>query len=56
MNEKLTFEEWRKRYTVTIADGVRENLKEFHNIDADKEIENAMRKEYEFYLNGKYDK
>ena len=56
MNEKLTFEEWRARITVTIADGVRENLKGLHNIDADKEIENAMRKEYEFYLNGEYGK
>lgn len=58
MNEKLTYEEWRKRYfgKVTIAEGVREDLMQFHNIDADKEIENAMRKEYEFYLNGEFDK
>lgn len=58
MNEKLSYEEWRNRYfgKVTIAEGVREDLKQFHNIDADQEIENAIRKEYEFYLNGESNK
>ena len=38
MNEKLSYEEWRNRYfgKVTIAEGVREDLKQFHNIDADQ--------------------
>jgi hypothetical protein len=58
MTEKLSYEEWRTRYfgKVTIAEGVREDLMKFHNVDADREIENAMRKEYESYLNGEYDK
>jgi hypothetical protein len=54
MNEKLSYEEWRERTfgKVTIAEGVREDLMKFHNIDAVTEIENVIRKEYEFYLNG----
>ena len=52
MNEKLTYEEWRKRYTVSLADDIKLQLKELHNIDADAEIEAAMRLEYDFYLEG----
>jgi nicotinamide riboside kinase len=54
MNEKLTYEEWRKKYvgTVSISEEARKDLKEFHNIDADEEIEQAFRKEYEIYVNG----
>ena len=50
---KLTYEEWREKFhgTVSISDDVRKELKEFHDIDADAEIELAIRKEYEFYLN-----
>jgi hypothetical protein len=51
MNEKLTYEEWRAKYMVTVTDDVVSELNN-HNIDALKEIETAMRKEYEFYLNG----
>jgi hypothetical protein len=51
MNEKLTYEEWRKRYTVSFGD-VKSQLKELHDIDADAEIEAAMRLEYDFYLKG----
>jgi hypothetical protein len=58
MSTKLTYEEWRNRYCgkVTMAEDLKEELRQFHNIDAVKEIEAAMRKEYEFYLNGEYDK
>lgn len=53
MNEKLTYEEWRKRYnTVSWSDDIKSQLKELHNIDADAEIEAAMRMEYDFYLKG----
>jgi len=52
MKEKLTYEEWRLKHTAIVTDEVRKGLKEFHNIDADSEIESLMRKEYEFYLNG----
>ena len=52
MNEqKLTYEEWRLRNTVVISDEARQALKEFNNINADAEVEQAMRKEYESYLN-----
>ena len=52
MNEqKLTYDEWRLRNTVVISDEVRQALKEYNNINADAEVERAMRKEYEFYLN-----
>jgi hypothetical protein len=53
MNEKLTYEQWHaKQFSkVTVAEDVKENLRQFYNIDAAKEIENAMRKEYALYLN-----
>lgn len=51
MNEKLTYEEWRKKYTVEITEDAKNGLKDIHNIDAEKEIESAMRMEYEWYLN-----
>ena len=52
MNEKLSYEEWCEKYrgTVVISDDVRRDLKYFHDIDADDEIEGAIRKEYEVYL------
>ena len=37
MNEKLTYEEWRKRYTVSLGDDIKSQLQELHNIDADAE-------------------
>jgi hypothetical protein len=49
--QKLTYDEWRLRNTVVISDEVYQALKKFNNIDADAEVERAMRKEYEFYLN-----
>ena len=49
--QKLTYDEWRLRNTVVISDEVYQSLKKFNNIDADAEVERAMRKEYEFYLN-----
>jgi hypothetical protein len=39
------------RNTVVISEEVGQALKEFNNINADAEVERAMRKEYEFYLN-----
>lgn len=57
MNEQLSYEEWRSRYwgQVTMADELKAELKQLHNIDANQEIESAMRREYELYLNGEYD-
>jgi hypothetical protein len=56
MSQKLSYEEWRDRYwgQVTMADELKAELKQLHNIDADTEIESAMRREYELYLNGEY--
>ena len=52
MNNKLTYEEWRDRYTkVAMSEDLKAELHQLHNIDANKEIESAMRKEYDFYLN-----
>jgi hypothetical protein len=53
MNEKLTYEQWLTKQfgKVTVAEDVKENLRQFYNIDAAKEIESAIRKEYELYLN-----
>lgn len=51
MNEKLTYEEWRKTLTIEIAEDLKNELKENLNIDAEKEIESAMCMEYENYLN-----
>lgn len=54
MNEKLSYEDWLERNfgTVTISEEARQSLKELHDIDADSEVESAIRKEYEFYLTG----
>ena len=56
MNEQLSYEEWRCRYwgQVTMADELKAELKQLHDIDADTEIESAMRREYELYLKGEY--
>ena len=55
MTEKLTYEEWRARMNVTITHEAITDLKKYHNIDAVAETEKALRKEYEFYLNGGFD-
>ena len=52
MIQKLTYEEWRDRYCqVVMAEVLKEELAQLHNIDANKEIEAAMREEYKVYLN-----
>ena len=53
MSQKLTYEEWREKYAkVSIDTEVVESLQKLHNIDAHKEIEAAMQKEYEVYAGG----
>lgn len=56
MNQKLSFEEWQWMYwgKVTMAEDLKEELRQLHNIDADQEIENVMRTEYQSYLNGRF--
>jgi hypothetical protein len=55
MVQKLTYEQWREKFTTSVTDKARQALKEYHNIDADAEVEQAIRKEYDFYLNGGFD-
>lgn len=52
--QKLTYEEWYKKYvgTVSISEEARKDLKEFHNVNADEEVEQALRKMYETYFKG----
>jgi hypothetical protein len=52
--QKLTYEEWYKKYvgTVSISEEARKDLKEFHNLNADEEVEQALRKMYETYFKG----
>ena len=55
MIQKLTYEQWCEKFMTSVTDEVRQSLKEYHNIDADAEVEQARRKEYEFYINGGFD-
>jgi hypothetical protein len=55
MAQKLTYEQWCEKFTISVTDKVRQELKEYHNIDADAEVEQARRKEYEFYINEGFD-
>lgn len=55
MNEKLSYEEWCKKYMVDIDPVMIEDLKQFHGIDAAKEVEAVRRSEYEFYINGGFE-
>jgi len=56
MNEKLTYEEWCKKYMVADIDpALIEDLKQFHGIDAVKEVEAARLREYEFYISGGFE-
>lgn len=54
-NTLLTYEEWKEKYMISITSDVVDDLKKFHDIDAYTEIENAMKKEYEFYAKGGYE-
>jgi hypothetical protein len=51
MNEKLTYEQWREKYAAVISDETRRSLKEIHGLDLDKEVEQILRKDYNFYCN-----
>jgi hypothetical protein len=55
-NQKLTYDEWRKRYSIEITEAARTELLELHDIDADLEIDSVMRQEYERYINGEYNR
>jgi hypothetical protein len=54
---KLTFEEWKKIYSNPVVDNeVIIEMQKLHNVNAIDEIEWALRKEYEAYISGKFDK
>jgi hypothetical protein len=48
-NSKLTYEEWKTQNPIVIPDNVIETLKMFHGVDAEKEIEELIKQEYELY-------
>jgi hypothetical protein len=48
---KMTYEEWRNKINPPeITDVVKAELLKYHDINADLEIENALRREYQYYL------
>jgi hypothetical protein len=53
---KLTYEEWRAKYTVTITEEVAKNFKELHGRDIHEDTELIMRQEYDIYARGGWDK
>lgn len=55
MTEKLTFEEWCEKY-IKVDPNMKQELSMLHGIDADKEIDAAVRREYDFYINGGFQK
>lgn len=52
MNDKLTFEEWKKHIGFGVDPKDIQLLKMCHNVDGNAEIEWAIKQEYEFYLKG----
>ncbi len=50
MNNLLTYEEFKEKYTVNIGDDVKRALAALHGVDAEAEIEAAIRREYADYL------
>lgn len=50
MTEPLSYEEWRIKNQTTITPYAIETLKKFHNLDAEKEVEEIMKHEYANYV------
>ena len=50
MTYKLTYEQWKEQHNITVSEDVRKAIKDLHGLDADQEVEQALLKEYEFYL------
>jgi hypothetical protein len=50
MTEPLSYEEWRIKNQTTITPYAIETLKKFHNLDAEKEVEEIMKHEYVNYV------
>jgi hypothetical protein len=48
---KMTYEEWRNKINPPeITDVLKDELLKYHDVNADLEIENALRREYQYYL------
>ena len=56
MNEKLSYEEWVEKYCAPVSEEMMADLKKYHGLDAVKEVEAVRRSEYEFYINGGFEK
>lgn len=56
MSVKLSYEEWQWMYwgKATMTEDMKSELRQLQNIDADEEIENIMRLEYQSYLNNEF--
>lgn len=51
---KMSYEEWRSRLgPMDVTDEVQKELNELHGIDARKEVEAALQKEYNYLFNDK---
>ena len=53
--QKLSYDEWCKRYSRQSSSEDTKELNHLHNVDMQKEIDAALRKEYDFYANGGFD-
>lgn len=53
--EKLSYEEWRSKITVTVPESADKDLKELHGLIILDEIEAIMKYDYEVYLCGGID-
>jgi hypothetical protein len=52
--ELPSYEEWRKKYNITVAEGVFETLRTVHGVvNPEQEIEFLIRQEYDSYLTEK---
>lgn len=45
-----SYDEWRKRYSFDISSAAQEELHATHGTDAENEIEQALRRKYDFYI------
>ena len=57
MSEKLSYEEWKKKFgSVAMSQEECGLIKTLHGIDIAEDIEAVNKAEYDFYINGGYDK
>jgi len=56
INKKLSYEDWCQKYMADVDPAMIEELKNFHGVDAVKEVEDMRRREYEFYITGGFEK